>query len=373
MKIKKKTILTAGVVIVVLAVILCFRLRKEEEEEYETRPTVEIETPQKETITLYTDLTGQVEPLSKAHIMPKMGGEVLEVYVQAGDYVEEGTVLCRIDSDALTTLKLQVDAAAVAHRNAEKTLGRVRELYAAGDVSTESMEQAEDAEESARISLESAQTQYDLQLEYTTVLAPISGVIESRTVEPHDHVDTETEVCVISGSDELQVNFGITEKILKNIAIGDQIQIEKNGTEYEGKVTEIGTMVNSATGLYDVKALVPDSDGLTTGTRVKLTVVLDRADNVMTVPVDVVSYDNGTPFVYCYEDGIAVKTVIESGIYDSERMEVKSGLTNDSQVIVTWSNELTDQAEVLIGGDQASQAQEETQADTASQNKEGED
>lgn len=356
-----KKILAAVIVIVVVAVFLFFRLRPEEEDEYETRPTVEVQTPQQGSITLYTDLTGQLEPLSKAHIMPKMGGEVLEVYVQAGDRVEEGAVICRIDSDALTSLKLQVDAAAVAHRNAQNTLRRISALYAAGDVSTESMEQAQDAEESARISLESAQTQYDLQLEYTTVLAPISGVVESRSVEPHDHVDTETEVCVISGSDELEVDFGITEKILKNMSVGDAIQIEKNGTQYDGRVTEIGTMVNSSTGLYNVKATVPDSSGLTMGSRVKLTVVLDRAENVLTVPVDAVSYDNGTPFVYCYKDGIARKTVIESGIYDSENMEVKSGLEKDSQVIITWSNELVDQAEVLIAG-QETDAEAQTKA-----------
>ena len=77
------------------------------------------------------------------------------------------------------------------------------------------------------------------------------------------------------------------------------ISIEKNGTAYEGVVAEIGTMVNSATGLYDAKASIPQSAGLTTGTRVKLTAVMSRAENVLTVPVDAVNYDKGEPFVYC--------------------------------------------------------------------------
>lgn len=372
MKGEKKTILTVGVILAVLAVFMCFRLRGKEEERYETRPTVEVETPQRQSIILYTDLTGQVEPLSKAHIMPKMGGEVLEVCVQAGDRVEKGAVICRIDSDALTSLKLQVDAASVSYRNAQKTLNRIKALYAAGDVSTETMEQAEDAEESARIALESAKTQYELQLEYTTVLAPIAGVVESRSVEPHDHVNTETEVCVISGSDELQINFGITEKILQNIALGDVVKIEKNGTEYKGTVTEIGTMVNSATGLYDVKAQVSNSEGLTTGSRVKLTVVLDQAENVLTIPVDVVSYDNGTPFVYCNENGVAVKTIVESGIYDSQRMEIKSGLTENSQVIVTWSNELADQEEILVEEEQTVWTETAAKTDHTTGNEAGE-
>ena len=54
---------------------------------------------------------------------------------------------------------------------------------------------------------------------------------------------------------------------------------------------------------------------------------------------------------YVYEDGKAEKTEIEAGIYDDENMEVKSGLTSDSQVIVSWSNELVDQGEVLLAQD----------------------
>lgn len=345
---KKKAILGVCVVAAALAVVVGIRILGKGETEYETRPTVAIETPGKGSITLYTDLTGLVEPLSKAHVMPKMGGEVLEVYVQAGDQIKEGDPICSIDSDVLTSLKLQVDSAAVALKDAQSTLARTQALYAGGFVSTEMMEQTENAAERARIALDTATDQYELQLEYTTVTAPIDGLVESRDVDPHDHVNTQTTVCVISGSEDLQVNFGVTEKILKNMALGDQIQIEKNGTDYTGRVTEIGTMVNSSTGLYDVKAQVAESQGLTTGTRVKLTVVLDQAKEVMTVPVDIVSYDNGAPFVYCYENGIAVKTIIESGIYDSEKMEVKSGLTEESQVITTWSNELVDQEEVLL-------------------------
>ncbi|MFQ9704428.1 MAG: efflux RND transporter periplasmic adaptor subunit [Enterocloster clostridioformis] len=291
-----------------------------------------------------------IEPQSKAAVQPKMGGEVLEVYFQAGDRVEAGQALVKIDSDALTALKLQMDAAEVSVRDAASNLTRTRALYTQGYVSEQTMEQAENADQNARIAYETARNQYDLQLEYTTVTAPISGTVESRSVEPHDHVDTSAQICVISAGDQLQVKFGITEKIHQTLSLDDVISIEKNGTAYEGVVAEIGTMVNSATGLYDAKASIPQSAGLTTGTRVKLTAVMSRAENVLTVPVDAVNYDKGEAFVYCYEGGTARKTMIESGIYDSNTMEVKSGLTEESMVITSWSNELMDGAEVIHDG-----------------------
>ena len=245
--------------------------------EYESRPTVRVENPVRQDISLYTDLTGLVEPQSRASVMPKMSGEVLEVYFQAGDTVQAGQALCKIDSDALTALKLQVDAASVALKNADSNLSRTQALFADGFVSQEAMEQAQNSAQNAKISYESAKNQYDLQVKYTTVTAPIDGVIESRSVEPHDHVSPAGEICTISGASQLQVKFGITEKIHQTMELGDSVTLEKNGADYTGTVTEIGSMVNESSGLYDARAMVPDAAGLTNGSRVKMTVIMDHA------------------------------------------------------------------------------------------------
>ena len=92
---KKKTILIAGAVVLLAAGGILFRVIKgmEKPAEYETRPTVSAEAPQTGDIVLYTDLTGTVEPQSRAAVMPKIGGEVLEVYFQAGDQVQAGQAL----------------------------------------------------------------------------------------------------------------------------------------------------------------------------------------------------------------------------------------------------------------------------------------
>lgn len=347
---KKSKVVLAAAGVALVALIAARFLQKEEVVQYEVRPTVIVENPKKEDIVLYTDMTGLVQPQSQASVMPKIGGEVLEVYFQAGDYVEAGTPLLKIDSDALKTLKLQLDAAAVQLKDTTSTVNRTRALYADGFVSEEVMEQAENGLSSVTISYETAKTQYELQLEYTTVTAPISGVIESRGVDPHDHIDTQTVVCSISGADQLEVKFGVTEKVHRILSVGDSLELEKNGVSYEAFITEIGSMVNSSTGLYDVRASVPQADGLTSGTRVKLVVNMDRAIGALTVPLTAVSYDNGEPFVYLCDGTKAVKTYFESGIYDSERMEVVSGITESDQVITTWSNELVDQCEILIKG-----------------------
>lgn len=351
--------LIAGAVVLLVAAGFVFKLvsGKEEAPQYETRPTVAVQTPVTGDITLYTELTGTVEPVSRASVMPKISGEILEVNFQAGDTVQAGQVLCKIDSDALRTMELQMQSASVAADTAARELARLQPLFDGGFVSQQQFQQAQDAATSARLAYETAKTQYDLQMEYTTVTAPIGGVIESRGIELHDHVSPSAPICVISGGDQLQVNFGVTEKVMKNMNVGDALTVEKNGSTYEGNLTEIGAMVN-AFGLYDAKAAVSQGASLTNGAKVKLTVVMDRAEGAMTVPVDAVNYDNGNAFVYCYEDGTAKKTMVEAGIYDSQNMEIISGLEADSQVIVTWSNELVDGQQVLLDDGQKEESSE---------------
>ena len=356
---QSSTRLIAGAVVLLVAAGFVFKLvsGKEEAPQYETRPTVAVQTPVTGDITLYTELTGTVEPVSRASVMPKISGEILEVNFQAGDTVQAGQVLCKIDSDALRTMELQMQSASVAADTAARELARLQPLFDGGFVSQQQFQQAQDAATSARLAYETAKTQYDLQMEYTTVTAPIGGVIESRGIELHDHVSPSAPICVISGGDQLQVNFGVTEKVMKNMNVGDALTVEKNGSTYEGNLTEIGAMVN-ASGLYDAKAAVSQGASLTNGAKVKLTVVMDRAEGAMTVPVDAVNYDNGNAFVYCYEDGTAKKTMVEAGIYDSQNMEIISGLEADSQVIVTWSNELVDGQQVLLDDGQKEESSE---------------
>ena len=88
---------------------------------------------------------------------------------------------------------------------------------------------------------------------------------------------------------------------MKGLNIGDPVTVEKNGTDYSGAISEIGSMVDASTGLFKVKATLGDADGLASGTMVKVYVTAEKADNVMVVPADCVNYSNGDAYVYTYD------------------------------------------------------------------------
>ena len=260
-----KIAIGAAVVVVAAAGIFSILGRKPEVVDDDVRPAVVAEKPQTGTISLYTDVIGTIEPSETVSVTPKIDGEILEVMFEAGQYVEAGQPLCRIDSDALTALRISMESAQVAMNDANSTLQRTQALFAGGTVSQQAFEQAQNAATSARLQYEAAKNQYDLQVEYTTVTAPISGIAESRNVDPHDNISTSDVIAVISAKDQIMVKFSVPERVMKNLQTGMAVTVDKYGTEYQGNITEVASVADTSNGLYDIKAAIQNGEALTTG------------------------------------------------------------------------------------------------------------
>lgn len=344
----KKGPIIAGVVVIAAAAALFLprALKPKAVMEEEPIPVVDVQTMEPGTITLYRDLVGSVEPADVVYLYPKAAGEITEVYVKAGDTVTEGQAICKIDTKQVDSARLNLEAAEIAKNDAETNLQRQQALYEAGDIAPAAFEQYQTQAKSARISYENAKINYDNQVEFSNITATIGGKIEICDIEVHDNVAQQSLLCVISGAGGKAVTFSVPEKIVNQLAVGDAMTIEKSGTEYPGTVTEISSMIDAATGLFKIKASVEDDGALASGSTVKLRVVSDRAENVMTLPVDTVYYSGGDSYVYTYDNGTVHRTAVEAGIYDSEKIQILSGLAPTDQVITTWSSELFEGSKV---------------------------
>lgn len=343
--------------------------KKEEPIEAVPDPTVQVQNPAKGTIELYTDLTGTVEPSDSVYVINKGAGEVLEVYVKQGDMVEKDQELYKIDNKSLESARISLNTAKISLNDAQTNLNRMKVLYESGDISAQSYESTVNGVEMARLQYESAKLNYDIQMENTVVTAPIGGILENFDVDVHDMMSSGTMAGMISGEGSKSISFNVSERVQKGLSVGDTVEVEKNGTKYEGVITEVGSMVDQSTGLFKVKASLEEADALATGTVVKLYVTSEKAENVMTVPVDCVSYSNGQAYVYTYDPaGIVHKINIEEGLISSDVLEVESGLNYDDQVVITWSNELYEGASVkLAGEDTDSTAETAAEAEATAQ------
>lgn len=313
--------------------------------------------PTRGDLSLTTGLTGTVEAADVVYIYAKASGDVTAVHVKAGDMVEQGQVLCEIDTEQVDSAKNSMDSARVKLDEAQSNLSRMQILYDGGDLSDQEYEQYVNSLKSAQLQYESAKLTYDRQMEYSSITAPISGRIETMDVEVYDRVSQSTQLCVIAGEGQSRLTFYVTQRMVDNLREGDALEIIANGVSHEGKISEISNMVDSQTGLFKVKAEMPGRDEVAIGSTVRLNLVTERAVDAMLVPVNAIYYSGGDGYVYLYEDGIARMAPVEVGLYDSDYAEILSGLSADDVVVSTWSSNLYEGARIRLYDENADTAQ----------------
>lgn len=282
-----------------------------------------------------SSLDGNKDSVRLAQIQAAIGKETAKNNVLSAEDAK------RLAEKMLQDYELYTKAVIIAGANAQLA-GSNSNLIAAQS----GMTQAQAGVKQAQAGVEAAQ----LQLEYTQVTAPVSGVIREKNVTVNNMTAQGSTAYVITADSGSNVTFYVSEAVMKELTVGQQAKVERNGETYQATISENAGVADAVSGLFKIKAQLSESDAqkLIAGTTVKITLATRRADQVMTIPVDSVYYETQKAFVYCMEGNKAVKTEIETGITNNETVEVKSGLTKDSQIITTWASQLKDGAEVKL-------------------------
>ena len=198
-----------------------------------------------------------------------------------------------------------------------------------------SIKQAELEYESAKKALEDAK-----------IYAPVSGVISARNVEEYDMASPNSPAFTIRTEGAPVISFSASEAAANALAIGSEVTVRYNGEDYAASVIEVSTDADSS-GLYPIKARTLEDLGTTrTGAVVKVTAATARAEDAMVIDMDYIEYEENQPYVYLYQDGVAVRRDLKLGISDNESVVVLDGLSSGDQIITTWHPDLKDGAAV---------------------------
>ena len=224
-----------------------------------------------------------------------------------------------------------------------------------------------------------------MQLDFYTVKAPISGVVEAANVKKEDMAAAGNPAYIISNKDSMTVTFNVTEKAKNTMNEGDHVTVERNGETFDGTITEIGTMAGQQTKLFQVKATIPGAgDKLPNGVSVKVSATTEKEDGSTLVPFDALYFSGGDAYVYCVVDNKLVRTSVTVGLMDDDHAIIEEGLDADSLVVSNWSSKLRNGADaeiVSLNGeavtlqeqeDDAAEEEttEDTSADAAAENEE---
>lgn len=316
---------------------------------------VNVEKPHYGDVSVTSAITGTVDAEDTVSLYAKASGDVKAVNVKAGDAVKAGDVLIEIDTGAVDSAKIAMDQAEISYEQQKNNMARYEILYQGGDITPQEYEQYSNSLKNAQLQYESAKLNYDKALENSMVAAPIDGKIEKISVELHDHVNMNSDLLVVTGEGSRRITFYVSERIMNNIAVGDEIDIEKGTVKCRARITEVSSMVDSASGMFKCKAELTDDITISLGSSVKIYLVSDRAENTLLVPVDAIYYSGGNAYLYTVVDGKAVMTSVTVGIYDDEVAQILDGLSQNADVVSTWSNNLYEGANVrVMGSDDAS-------------------
>lgn len=234
--------------------------------------------------------------------------EIEQLLVSEGDYVTEGQPIFSITS---------------------KSASDLLETY------KNALDQAEEGLETAKNKLESTQD----SLENYTITAPISGQVIQKAAKVGDNItrsgSSDTTLAVIYDLSSLTFEMSIDELDIQNVKVGQEVEVTADafeGQTFSGTVTNVSLQSTYSNGVttYPVTVTLEESGDLLPGMNVDGTIIIDQAEDVLTIPVDSLMRENQ---VYVKDDTI---TEPADGVPAGFRaVQVKTGLTNDTYVEIT--------------------------------------
>ena len=195
-------------------------------------------------------LKGRLEWLHKVEMRVVESGVVEEITVTAGQHVERGDLLLRMDQRAvqanLLEAKAQVARSRVNTERAERELVRTQELFDRGLIAQEELKDAE-LEQAAAVaeeeSAKAAEASAQIGLERTELRAPFAGIVVSRNVWTGDVVYKtlqQTPLLVIAPNDRMLARVLVTADVLRRYRPGQSARVNLFGEMREAKVYSLG-------------------------------------------------------------------------------------------------------------------------------------
>jgi RND family efflux transporter MFP subunit len=318
-------------------------------------PAVSVSQPLAQDITDYDDYEGRIAAVETVEVRARVRGHVIKINFQDGQIVEQGQLLFEIDprpyQAELDAAKAQLAAADGSLELATKEYRRAASLLRSRAASQEEVDVWVGKQAVAKGEQQKAQAaveQANLNLDFTKVMAPITGKASRALVSVGNLVNAgggETLLTTIVSVDPVYVYFDVDERSLlryrkefskdkgeappvsiKDLKIPIRVALEgESGFPHEGVIDFADNRVNPATGTIQVRGVIANPSRLfDAGMRARIRVPVSDPHKVLLVTERAIGTDQGRKFVY-----------IVNGQNVVERRDVKLGRLNDGLQVVS--------------------------------------
>lgn len=357
----------------------------EKKAEESTKVPVEVAAATKRTIAASYSGTATLEADREADVVAKASGVLLKLLVEEGAFVKEGQVLARLDN---ATPKLNLAKAEATLRKLESDYHRSDEMFAKKLLSLEQHDKI-------RYDLENQRAVYDLaklELSYTSIVAPIGGVIGKRMVKEGNLIQLNQPLFHIVDMSPLLGVLNVPERELDTLKPGQKVDMQVDalpGQRFAGTIDRISPVVDAASGTFRVTCeFADDRHRLKPGMFGRIEVVYDHRQDALAIPRIALIEEDGQTAVYVISQGppkpaegegkdktkavqaetkggpgdavaatppksaepvySAQRRLVQVGYADGEFVEVRDGLKEGERVITVGRNAVRDGTEVQM-------------------------
>jgi membrane fusion protein, multidrug efflux system len=327
-------------------------------------PTVTVAQPLKRTVTDWDEFTGRFEAIEEVQVRARVGGFVTNVEFKDGDIVHTGDLLYLIDSRPFEAVAEQADGQLADARAkvelAKRDLDRGLNLVQTSAVSEQVVDQrrqALQAAHAAEIVAEGALKAAKLNVEFTHVLAPITGRVSRHLVSVGNLVSgsdngASTLLTTIVSLDPIYIYFDVDEATyLKNSKLWfegkrpssrdtpNPVQVMLSGEtkpSHEGKMDFLDNRLDVSTGTLRSRAVIPNKDlSILPGQFGRVRVIGSSPYEALLIPDTAVANDQSRKIVFVVRDDgtVEAKTVMVGPLDEGLRV-IRDGLRADDKVII---------------------------------------
>jgi RND family efflux transporter MFP subunit len=307
-----------------------------------------------------TEYVATLKSLQSTTIKPQIDGQITQIFVKSGDRVGLGERLMQIDPQrqqaAVSSQEAERAAREADVAYARQQQQRANELFAAGAISKQELEQSQTALRTAEASLQALQAQVQqqqVQLRYYTISAPTSGIVADVPARVGMQVSTSTVLTTIEQNDTLEVYVSVPVERSGDLKMGLPIKVMSSDGKNTLAITTIGFIspsVDEATQSILVKGTVRNPDGKLRSSQFVRARIVWKTNDGLVVPVTSVARVNGQYFVFVAEsaDGklVAHQRGIKVGSIVGDDYPVLEGIKPGEKVVISGSQKLVDGAPV---------------------------
>ena len=278
-------------------------------------------------------------------VTSKASGIVLKLNAEVGDVVKEGDVLAILESDLQ---QLRLESANANYKKSLHNYERAKTLLKKGLTNKESVENLKFDTQSLKTNLDQAK----LDLAYTKIKAPISGMITKRNIKKGNLIQTNTQAYEIVNFDSIQAVINVPENKWGLFENGLEVLFDFANIEetIKGEILRMDPIVDSSTGTFKVVISIHESTAkLRPGLFGKTQIIIDKHPEAILVTKNALIREDDNNYVYVInEDNSVTKTSVEIGYEMDDAVEILTKLNEGQQVVTTGKNNVSPESKVEV-------------------------